>query len=181
VAAAICIRRVSGVGLDAALPALVALLRESADGGPALRGVLDPLDVEEARRYWLAVRTGIEAGRRILLTAYRGGRLVGAVQVALVPGGRGARRAELRTLLVATAALGSEVGSVLVDAACLTAHAHGLLVAVSDEEVVGDDVAHEVGLGDQPELLEEARPVRADRLHAQPEPCGDLLHHQPAA
>jgi len=176
----ICIRRLSGVGLDAALPALVALLRAASDGGPALRGALPALGEEEARRYWLGVRSRIEAGTRILLTAHVADRLVGSVQLARLPRGLGVPYARLRAPLVA-AAWEAAVGQVLVEAARLTAQAHGLLVAGSDEEVVCDDVADQVRSGGEAELLEEPRPIGADRLHAQPQPCRDLLHHQSAA
>ena len=62
----------------AALPTFLELLQESVDGGGAL-GFHAPLAAADARDYWLALRSELESGSRVLLAASENGRIVAPV------------------------------------------------------------------------------------------------------
>ena len=78
---------------------LTDLLIDAVDSGASV-GFLPPLAPDAAREYWRDVFADIEAGRRLLLAAVDGGRIVGAVQLELATRPNAVHRAEVQRLLV---------------------------------------------------------------------------------
>jgi acetyltransferase len=100
---------------QAALPELIALLRDSVDNGASV-GFLPPLDEQVAREYWADVGRAIEKQSRILLIARNDSRLVGTVQLDLCTRQNGLHRAEVMKLLVHTAWRRQGIGALLMRA-----------------------------------------------------------------
>ena len=67
-------RLISPIELESLLPPFVELLREAVNGGAAL-GFLPPLTHDESWDYWQSLRPELQAGSRLLLAAFTGGRL----------------------------------------------------------------------------------------------------------
>lgn len=86
---------------EAALPALVELLRDSVAAGASI-GFLWPLSVADAQTYWQEVVSEALQGVRVLLLARQDGRIVGSVQLSPCPRQNGWNRAEVQKLLVHT-------------------------------------------------------------------------------
>ena len=78
--------------------ALLELLRDAVDAGASV-GYLAPLADADGRAFWHAVKAALAEGR-VLLAAYVGDRLVGAVQLDPVGKPNGRHRAEVQKLLV---------------------------------------------------------------------------------
>ncbi|MFI4930655.1 MAG: GNAT family N-acetyltransferase [Burkholderiales bacterium] len=114
--AAPLIREVAARELECELlPSFVELLRDTVDGG-ALLGFLPPLAHDLARDYWLSLRPDLQAGTRVLLAAFDGGRVVGTGQLvcAALPATR--HRAELQKICVASDRRGCGIGALLLTA-----------------------------------------------------------------
>lgn len=108
--------RTEGVGagaLDALVPGLVELLKESVDEGASL-GFLPPLAREEAREYWESLRGELDAEKRVLIVAMLGEALVGSGQLALPPLPNARHRAEVHKLIVSSAVRSRGVGRALM-------------------------------------------------------------------
>ena len=95
-AAAVTIREIPAAEFDE--PALVELLRDAVDAGASV-GYLAPLALDDGRAFWRGVKGELAEGR-VLFGAYADGKLVGSVQLALVPKPNGRHRAEVQKLLV---------------------------------------------------------------------------------
>ncbi len=67
----------------------VGLLIDAVEGGASI-GFLAPLLAAEALAYWRSVAEAMRAGRRHLLAAFDGERLIGTVQLDLEPRANGA-------------------------------------------------------------------------------------------
>jgi len=106
------------------LAELSALLVEAVGGGASL-GFVAPLALDDARDYWLSLRSEIVTGTRLLLVAEEDDRLVGAGQLALPAWPNARHRAELQKLCVAVAARGRGIGRTLVSALHDAARARG--------------------------------------------------------
>ena len=78
---------------------LVRLLSDAVEGGASI-GFLAPLPDAEAEAYWAGVVDAMRAGRRHLLAAFDGDRLIGTVQLDLEPRANGRHRAEVMKLMV---------------------------------------------------------------------------------
>src|SRR6266511_6230593 len=76
------IRRLAGTELHAQLDALAGVLADCVAGGASV-SYMAPFSHEQARAAFEAVAAEVEQGRRLLLGAFAGGRLVGTVQVIL--------------------------------------------------------------------------------------------------
>ena len=109
------IRLASPTELEDLLPALVALLRDTVNGGVPL-GFLAPLTYDGGRDYWLSLRPELQAGSRLLLVAYAGDRIVGSGQLAFASMPNARHRAEVQKLFVATGLRGRGVGRSLLAA-----------------------------------------------------------------
>jgi acetyltransferase len=109
------IEALAAVEAAAARPALIALLRDSVDGGASV-GFLPPLDEAEAAAYWRAVEAAVASGSRVLLAARDGaGVLVGSAQLALETRPNGRHRAEVMKVMVLGAARRQGIGRALMD------------------------------------------------------------------
>jgi acetyltransferase len=93
------IRRLEPAEAEARVAELVRLLVDALEGGASIGFVL-PLGPAEAETYWQSVSAAIRAGRRHLLAAFEGERLIGAVQLDLEPRANGRHRAEVMKLMV---------------------------------------------------------------------------------
>ncbi len=99
----------------AALPELVALLRDVVDAGASV-GFLPPLDEQLAREYWTDVARATAKQSRILLVARNDSQIVGTVQLDLCTRQNGLHRAEVMKLLVHTAHRRQGIGTALMRA-----------------------------------------------------------------
>jgi ribosomal protein S18 acetylase RimI-like enzyme len=113
-AEAVSIQMLGPAGRVSEQAALVALLKDSVDGGASV-GFLPPLDPEEAARYWQGVFDAVEKGSRRLWVA-RGadGSVIGAVQLDLETRPNGSHRAEVMKLMVHARARRRGVGRALM-------------------------------------------------------------------
>jgi GNAT superfamily N-acetyltransferase len=109
------IKTLSPRELEAAAPTLVELLQESVDGGGAL-GFHAPLAAADARDYWLALRSELESGSRVLLAAFENGRIVGSGQLALAPWRNARHRATIEKVFVSAAMRGRGIAKALINA-----------------------------------------------------------------
>jgi acetyltransferase len=109
------IRSVSPTEFDQLLPNLIELFRETVNGGVPM-GFLPPLTHDQGREYWLAVRSELQAGTRLLLAAFTDKELVGSGQLALATRPNAPHRAEVEKLFVTTTRRGQGVGRVLMAA-----------------------------------------------------------------
>jgi ribosomal protein S18 acetylase RimI-like enzyme len=78
---------------------LAELLQDAVDSGASI-GFLPPVSHDIAHQYWLGILDDIDAGRRIMLGAFDGPRLVGSVQLELATKPNALHRAEVQRLLV---------------------------------------------------------------------------------
>jgi GNAT superfamily N-acetyltransferase len=109
------IRPLGVAELDAELPQFITLLQDAVQTSPGL-GFHPPLGDVVARAYWRSVRCEIEAGGRLLLAAYRDGRLVGSGQLQWASWSSGRHRAELQKLFVDSTLRNGGVGAALMRA-----------------------------------------------------------------
>ena len=121
----VAIEELDASAVEARAGELARLLLDAHASGMAL-GLAAPLTADDARAAYLRAAERLEPQERILLAAFDGGDLVGAVQLdrAHVPNGR--HRAELRRLVVRGDRRGSGIGRALVEAAVERARAAGL-------------------------------------------------------
>lgn len=117
----------------AALPQLVALLRDVVDGGASV-GFLPPLSVDMAEDYWLSAAQEVEAGERLLLVIYDDGELAGTAQLALALKPNALHRAEVQKLLVHTGWRGRGLARLLMEALEQAAREHGRTLLFLDTE-----------------------------------------------
>lgn len=115
---------VSPTELEQVLPALVAILRDTVNGGVPL-GFMPPLEQGEAERYWRSLRPELESGSRLLLAAYLGGQIVGSGQIVLSSWPNARHRAELQKLFVSSSLRGQGVGKLLLASLHHTARQRG--------------------------------------------------------
>ncbi|HYN86756.1 MAG TPA: GNAT family N-acetyltransferase [Pyrinomonadaceae bacterium] len=115
------------------VPRLVALLRDSVDGGSSV-GFLPPLAFETAEDYWLETLDEVARGTRVLLVSTEDEEVSGTVQLALATKQNGLHRAEVQKLLVHTSFRGRGVARALMRAAEDAARAAGRTTLVLDTE-----------------------------------------------
>ena len=104
---------------------LSALLRDGFAAGAAL-GFLVPVDDAELDRYWSSVAEEIDARRRTLIAAKRGGAVGGMVQVVPDTAANGRHRAEVQKLVVAENERGHGLARRLLEAAEHSARSSGI-------------------------------------------------------
>jgi ribosomal protein S18 acetylase RimI-like enzyme len=132
------IRRLDAGAAAARLEALAALLRDAVAGGASIGFVL-PLGHGEIEAYWQSVLAAVGDGSRVLLGAFEGDALIGAVQLALEPRVNGRHRAEVMKLMVLRAHRGRGVGRDLMLALIEAARRAGRTLLLLD--VRADDPA----------------------------------------
>lgn len=94
------IDELDGHAIEADLAALSRILIDSVADGAAV-GFMAPVSVHEAARFWLeTVRPDVEAGRRTVFGARRGGDLVGTVQLLTAMPVNQPHRCEIAKMIV---------------------------------------------------------------------------------
>ena len=78
---------------------LIELLQDAVDSGASI-GFLPPLGREDASTYWRGIFHEITTGKRLVLGAMDGGRLVGSAQLELASKPNAVHRAEVQRVLV---------------------------------------------------------------------------------
>jgi GNAT superfamily N-acetyltransferase len=107
------IRVVSVDEYPSVVPVLAELLIQTVGEGASL-GFLPPVDRDEAEWYWTSLRPDLVTGSRLLVGAFRDGRIVGSGQLSLPSWPNAKHRAELQKLFVAASLRGLRVGRSLV-------------------------------------------------------------------
>lgn len=126
------IERLDAAAARRELPALVAVLRDSVDGGASV-GFLPPLDPAEGERYWRHVIDDVAGGSRVLLAVRdAGGRLVGSAQLELAGKPNARHRAEVQKVMVLSATRQRGLGRALMLALEAEARRHGRTTLVLD-------------------------------------------------
>ena len=120
-----------GPTLRARLADFVELLRDGVDGGASM-SFIAPLDAELARRFWGKVAGEVEAGKRLVLGAFEGQRLVGSVQLSLDTPPNQPHRVDLQKMLVHSAMRRRGLGRQLLAAADDAVRAAGRSLIVLD-------------------------------------------------
>jgi predicted N-acetyltransferase YhbS len=126
----IAIRRVLAVA-DDDIDGLAALLLDCVEGGASV-GFMHPLGLDKARAFWRAVADEVEQGRRALLVAQDGDRIVGTVHLVLAQPDNQPHRADLCKMLVLRSERKRGIGAALMDAAERAARAAGKSLLVLD-------------------------------------------------
>jgi GNAT superfamily N-acetyltransferase len=126
----IAIRRVLAVA-DDDIDGLAALLLDCVEGGASV-GFMHPLGLDKARAFWRGVADEVEQGRRALLVAQDGERIVGTVHLVLAQPDNQPHRADLCKMLVLRSERKRGIGAALMDAAERAARAAGKSLLVLD-------------------------------------------------
>jgi ribosomal protein S18 acetylase RimI-like enzyme len=135
-AAEIEIRRLDAAEARAHLDDLAAVLADCVAGGASV-SYLAPFPHEQARAAFAGFADEAAQGRRLLLAAFDGERLVGTVQVVLALPPNQPHRGEIAKLLVHRAARRRGVAQLLMERAEVEARAEGKTLLVLDT-VTGD-------------------------------------------
>ena len=112
----VAIRSVSAVELDAVVPQLVELLRETVNTGGSSLGFVPPVSAEAGFAYWRSLRRELQNGSRVLMVAEAGDRIIGTGQLEIPHWPSAPHRAELQKLAVTAALRGHGIGKVLISA-----------------------------------------------------------------
>jgi GNAT superfamily N-acetyltransferase len=126
----IAIRRVDAV-FDADIDRLAALLLDCVEGGASV-GFMHPLGLDQARAFWRGVALDAEQGKRALLVAQDGNRIVGTVHLVLAQPDNQPHRADLCKMLVLRSERRRGIGAMLMDAAERVAREAGKSLLVLD-------------------------------------------------
>jgi acetyltransferase len=100
--------------VEAHLDALAQLLLDAHASGMAL-GLAAPLSAEGARAAYVAAAARLAPGERVLLAAFDGEELVGAVQLDRAEASNGRHRAEVSRLVVRADRRGAGIGRALLE------------------------------------------------------------------
>ena len=130
------VRRLAGAELEEHLDELAAVLADCVDGGASV-GYLAPFSPARARAELEGMAAEVGRGRRLLLAAFDGGRVVGTVQVILALPPNQPHRGEIAKLLVHRSARRRGVARLLMERAESEASAEGKSLLVLDT-VTGD-------------------------------------------
>lgn len=130
------VRRLAGAELEEHLDELAAVLADCVDGGASV-GYLAPFSPARARAELEGMAAEVGRGRRLLLAAFDGGRVVGTVQVILALPPNQPHRGEIAKLLVHRSARRRGVARLLMERAESEASAEGKTLLVLDT-VTGD-------------------------------------------
>lgn len=109
------IRILNAAGVAAARAALADLLADAIADNASV-GFVWPTAPDAVDTFWRDTEAGVAGGERVLLAAYVGADLVGAVQLAGSPKANQAHRADVQKLLVLRAARGQGIGTALMRA-----------------------------------------------------------------
>jgi ribosomal protein S18 acetylase RimI-like enzyme len=118
---------------EALLPQLSGLLQDIVNHGSSV-GFIPPLAAEAAEAYWLETIAEVAQGKRLLLVASEGDKVIGTVQLALVMKENGRHRAEVQKLLVHTGFRQRGIARSLMTAVEMVALRAGRTLLVLDTE-----------------------------------------------
>ena len=110
---------------------LIELLQDAVDSGASV-GFLPPLGREEASTYWRGIFHEIATGKRLVLGAIDGDRLVGSAQLELASKANALHRAEVQRVLVHTSARRKGIAEQMMRALEQLAREHGRSLLVLD-------------------------------------------------
>ena len=130
------VRRLAGAELEEHLDELAAVLADCVDGGASV-SYLAPFSPAQARAELEGMAAEVGRGRRLLLAAFDGGRVLGTVQVILALPPNQPHRGEIAKLLVHRSARRRGVARLLMEHAESEARAEGKTLLVLDT-VTGD-------------------------------------------
>lgn len=126
------IRQRDGAAARAALDGLCDVLVDCVEGGASV-GFMSPYGKADAIRFWEGVFPAVEAGGTLLFTAEdETGRILGTVQVGMQQFPNQPHRADLKKLLVHSAARGRGVARRLMEQAEEASLRHGKVLLVLD-------------------------------------------------
>jgi acetyltransferase len=128
------------------MAALCDLLDDTVTSGASI-GFLPPLAPGEAAEYWSSVAAALADGGRVLLIAFEGERLAGAVQLDYCMRRNGLHRAEVMKLMVHTALRRRGLGRALMQEAARVALADGRTLLVLDTRLGDPSQALYASLG----------------------------------
>jgi tRNA(Arg) A34 adenosine deaminase TadA/GNAT superfamily N-acetyltransferase len=126
--------------------ALAALLVETVAANGSV-GFMHPLDVGDARAFWDGALESAGRGERVVLCAWRGGKLLGTGSLLLVSAASQPHRAELTKVMTTAAARGSGIGVALVGALEQAARERGRRLITLDASLVDGPAAFYRRLG----------------------------------
>jgi ribosomal protein S18 acetylase RimI-like enzyme len=131
------IRRLDDDDLPSALDGLAAVLADCVAGGASV-SYMAPFSLDDARAAFGGMAAEAALGRRVILGAFDGERVVGTVQVILALPPNQPHRAEIAKLLVSPSARNRGIGQRLMEAAELEARTEGRNLLVLDAVSDGD-------------------------------------------
>lgn len=131
------IRRLTPVEVRERLDALAEVLHDCVAGGASI-GYVEPFAPADARRAFAGFATEVEQGRRLLVAALDGDRVLGTVQVILALPPNQPHRGEITKLLVRRSARRRGIAERLMAAAEAEARAEGKTLLVLDAVTGGD-------------------------------------------
>ena len=126
--------------------ALAALLVETVAANGSV-GFMHPLDMEDARAFWDGALQSAARGERVVLCAWRDGRLLGTGSLLLVAAPSQPHRGELTKVMTTAATRGTGVGAALVDALEQAARERGRRLLTLDASLVEGPAAFYRRLG----------------------------------
>jgi GNAT superfamily N-acetyltransferase len=125
------VRRLNASEASALLGELAEVLVDCVEGGASV-SFMPPFGKPEAEAFFSKVIRGVEAGERILLAGFVGGRLAGTVQIVTATPPNQPHRADVAKLLVLRPARRSGLGAALMKRAEECARAAGKTLLVLD-------------------------------------------------
>lgn len=126
------IRQMDGAAARAALDGLCDVLVDCVEGGASV-GFMSPYGRDDAVRYWQSVFPAVEDGGTLLFTAEdETGCILGTVQVGIRQFPNQPHRADLKKLLVHSAARGRGIARQMMEKAEAEAVRHGRVLLVLD-------------------------------------------------
>ncbi len=119
------------------IDALAEVLADCVAGGASVN-FMAPFSHEQAREAFLTMAAEVDAGRRVLLAAFDGGRAVGTVQVILATPPNQPHRGEITKLLVHRSARRRGIAQLLMERAEAEARAAGKTLLILDTVTGGN-------------------------------------------
>jgi GNAT superfamily N-acetyltransferase len=136
----VTVRRLDAISARRHLDELADLLVDAVQGGASVSFVA-PLAHYEARDWFAGVLHEMELGRRVVLAAFMGGRVVGCAQLVLAWQSNASHRAEVQKMLVHRSARRRGIGARLMRRLEAEARALGRTLLTLDTET-GSDAEH---------------------------------------